>query len=1279
MSNILGFIDIENLNQEQRRINEEQNRHQADNAQIRQNLMNDGMFANMQPNMLHRQGGQAVVDKWTNKRKEFLKRSLDVKVVKHFPEKSVLTGDYGKKFSSRIKSDIKRLEKQRDISSRLYRKRENAKLIKACENNYRTMALKKLSLFVDVDQPLCDKEDLCDLAAFMDADKNKAQELVSLFLNKNEMNIEDDKHGALDEMLSTILSFNLENIRLDNDKEMAGNASALEGLTWKLAAFDRLSLKYRYFDQLDEGTKSRIDEKLNKLRSVSEYYLIRKDIITDPLYMSHYNDELSMDFTREQTKEQTALAQKLLKAHVSGLNMMHKNGASAKLINSKGIPQFKRPKEAETFLKAQEMYYRTGSEKEVIRSSYLKNAPMDEAGKLLNLLQDRKRAYEQTKQNSLINVLSENDYKRAEQNGNLYSGISEKQWKKSGGATYKKVMAKEDAERIVKKSKGFLAAVDAGGGLMELRPSLPEEVIINGKKVHLRKVWNLLIKASITMVTDEDGNFKTDEESQKKGYALTRLVHSYGKSGAPAEKCKEDLANIIAPVMEQLVKSDLEKKGMPPESALPAAKNQVKELCDELIIVLEQTMDTALLLAEVPLDGHIENLRALNNISDETMKSYLKGYKIRGYEAVKKIVDGKEVYEETYVEREATEAEIEAAVKGIRQDVENMKSAVKKLRELDVDGKEIPIPNTCSSNVSFFKNFQKMCSGKPADYFDYRAAEYIEAHPQKVLDYLKKNMVRLADANGEREADIQRNLEELYKLSFKKNLVGLSREERDEEKKKLERLKRIAFDFAKFEYHVAAHISNDDEDGDLTVEGFAAESNQFIVEPYTMHSAIGQYHGKLESMRAKLARENENNDGNKKQDKKHSKKVEINPAEEEIKVQEGFSTYYNTDNPFASNNVDLLKIYLNRGLKRHRDDFTQVVRQKEEAEAEQRRQQEEAAAEQRRQQEEAEAEVRRQQEAAEAERRRQEELERQQRKERERLERERIEREEKERKEQEEKQRLEKEAKEKLEQDKKKFEDLPSDPDAMDEFFIACSSNEYFKNKEDNENAVKDAELIKNQSIEDEINHYTGEDYVAFNNYLRDKDFDEIREDQKAEVIKLKKGLDKCKINRNVVVNRGVTNFKALISMFGLQQKRGESNTDIIRRVLMHVNDCQKEGKDVILTDPGFVSTCYDGNNKFTDEMMKKGIEFVIKVNKGTSAANISKVGKHSDEKELLLNAGTKFRLIKIYNSGPDDIEGLERRKATCDLLHSRDCSKKGECLKIYLETVPQQEEGILK
>ena len=44
MSNILGFIDIENLNQEQRRINEEQNRHQADNAQIRQNLMNDGMF-----------------------------------------------------------------------------------------------------------------------------------------------------------------------------------------------------------------------------------------------------------------------------------------------------------------------------------------------------------------------------------------------------------------------------------------------------------------------------------------------------------------------------------------------------------------------------------------------------------------------------------------------------------------------------------------------------------------------------------------------------------------------------------------------------------------------------------------------------------------------------------------------------------------------------------------------------------------------------------------------------------------------------------------------------------------------------------------------------------------------------------------------------------------------------------------------------------------------------------------------------------------------------------
>ena len=307
-----GFIPIEELNQEHRRINQEEN-HQLDNAQAQQFMGNLNLHENRQAGAMRAQG-QAVGEKWTQSRKDFLKRSLNVKTVKHFPEKSVLTGDYGSKFKSRIKSDIKRAEKQRDKSSRLYKKKENSRLINACEKNVREEAFGKLSEHINMDQKLCDQEDLCDLAAFMDMEKNKAKELIDLFLNENEQTLGTNKQAALDQMLQGILSFNAENIRLDNDTELAKNGAKLESLTWKIAAFDRLSEKYKYFDQLDDDTKKQINDKLDRIRSVSDYYIIRKEIITDPMYKSHYNDELSMDFTKAETPEQTELAKKLLRA-----------------------------------------------------------------------------------------------------------------------------------------------------------------------------------------------------------------------------------------------------------------------------------------------------------------------------------------------------------------------------------------------------------------------------------------------------------------------------------------------------------------------------------------------------------------------------------------------------------------------------------------------------------------------------------------------------------------------------------------------------------------------------------------------------------------------------------------------------------------------------------------------------------------------------------------------------------------------------------------------------
>ena len=885
--------------------------------------------------------------------------------------------------------------------------------------------------------------------------------------------------------------------------------------------------------------------------------------------------------------------------------MLRKNGASDKLLKGIEEPKFERADVAKTYKSSQEFFYQRDLEIETIRTQYRANAPQQEVQNTFLLVEARKQADKLSKQNSLVPFISDEEYKKKQESSSLSAGVTDKQADKLGLTTYKKVMTKKDAERIVKKSNGFLTAVDAGNDMMEIKPSLPEEVTVNGQKVRVRKVWNLLVKSSIMMVTNEDGSFKTDNEALQKGSILTNLLSVYRSMEEKRETYEKDLRDSYVPVMAQILKKGYEDQGLPENAALDSAKKEAADICKELLILLDANENMMPLLPqEIALENYVESIRNFNDINKNIMSKYLKGYKFREVKTVKKIIDGKEVSEDVITEREATEDEITEAIDGICKNVTDTKAAMKKLRELDVDSKVVPVPNTCSSNAFFYKNLQQICLGKPADILAYRTAEFVRANPQKVLDFLKKNLYLIGDAQG--SGHLEEVHSELEKLSFRENPEGLNAAERAEEAQKIKKLVSIAQNYGKYIYHAAAHIFSDEDDGDLTVEGFAAGTDQFMVEPFTMHAAIGQYHGSIQK---------------------------VSGSNHEMK-QEGFSAFYNADKPYATDKVELLKIYLKSGLKKHGKNFTDVALEKE-AEAEKKRQEEE-------------------------------------RKRKEQEEKERLEREEKERKEYE---AWEKEHEAIL----KKFENMPGDPDVIDEFFINASKEGYFNWKENNENARRDAQRIKENNIENEVLNYTGEDYKAYNGYLRYKDYEDIREEQKEEVHRLKDGLNKCRIDRTLVVNRGFRKFKLLLSMFGLEYVPGSSDEDMIQQVLSHVKKHSNEGKDIILTDPGFVSTCYDAGNKFTDLMMPKGVELVIKVNKGTAAANISKISAHEDEQELLLNAGTKFRLIKIYNAGPNEIEGLERRKISGDILHDRENSKKGSCLKIYLETIPQQEDGILK
>ena len=292
----------------------------------------------------------------------------------HVPERTALSEGYSSAFSSKY-SERKRAAKQNNKRSRLYKKRQNAEMInqKAKEVLDSSFALLSYALPEEyADYDVADREEMRDLSAFMstrDVESNK--EILKLYFGKGVRQDKDEIHKSMDMMLQKILSEDLSTIQLDNDKVIADNAKRLELLTNRVAAFDRLAQRHDYFVRMDEETKKGITEKLDKVRSIANYYSLKKEIINDPLYMKSYNDELSMDFTGTDDPEKQELAKKLLRAYVVGEDMMAKNGATEELKKGRR-PIFKDEKEGRRFMREQEYILELHHDDELLREKYVK-------------------------------------------------------------------------------------------------------------------------------------------------------------------------------------------------------------------------------------------------------------------------------------------------------------------------------------------------------------------------------------------------------------------------------------------------------------------------------------------------------------------------------------------------------------------------------------------------------------------------------------------------------------------------------------------------------------------------------------------------------------------------------------------------------------------------------------------------------------------------------------------------------------------------------------------
>ncbi len=280
-------------------------------------------------------------------RQKLGRKAAEKSRLEHVPERSLLMKEYKGKFSDRIDMRVRK-EKQTNRRSRLFQKQRNKldlqNALERSEND--RMKLMNESLKKTGQSKLCTAEDYTDLSYFMEqSEENANVEIIQKYLGKSKKEGAGGREGqdtqrALDMMAEQLFSIDISSLNFETDAEMVKNAEKLEKLSGQVAAFDRMSDKHNYIDNLNPEMKRVVESRMSSLRAIAAYYNIRKDIISDSLYSTRYNDELSMDILGAKNDQQRALAEKLVRSYILGKNMMALNGVELKRIAKRGDLKF---------------------------------------------------------------------------------------------------------------------------------------------------------------------------------------------------------------------------------------------------------------------------------------------------------------------------------------------------------------------------------------------------------------------------------------------------------------------------------------------------------------------------------------------------------------------------------------------------------------------------------------------------------------------------------------------------------------------------------------------------------------------------------------------------------------------------------------------------------------------------------------------------------------------------------------------------------------------------
>ena len=169
-------------------------------------------------------------------------------------------------------------------------------------------------------------------------DKEAAQlrfeSLLKNYGGQSENAVENKKQRfeALDDLTEIIMKIDLGNVNLSSDEAIAMNAARLEQISAVASAFDRLLNKNPdYREELltrkngeGESLGKKLSAKMDVLLSVSDYYRVKKLLITDETYTKYLNSEIGISRKESDSFAMGRLKKLMRAAYYLGQNLAAK-------------------------------------------------------------------------------------------------------------------------------------------------------------------------------------------------------------------------------------------------------------------------------------------------------------------------------------------------------------------------------------------------------------------------------------------------------------------------------------------------------------------------------------------------------------------------------------------------------------------------------------------------------------------------------------------------------------------------------------------------------------------------------------------------------------------------------------------------------------------------------------------------------------------------------------------------------------------------------------------